>query len=183
VGNSQAWEVLKVEPKWSTTRIDSVSQATICPLLSSRSPHEGGSGDGDACNDQNTSAIENDIGAVTGSSSEDGIVAANYSSQAAGIESTTPSCAARPQGKAGAKARRVTDLQSQAVMSIADSLRQSVSVKRERVAMLAFEISDMDEEDLELKREFFKLKRKKAVALARDEALIVDRSNAPDDGM
>jgi hypothetical protein len=68
-------------------------------------------------------------------------------------------------------------------MSIADSLRQSVSVKRERVAMLSFEVSVMDEEDLKLKREFFKLKRMKAAVLFREEAIIVDRSNAPDDGM
>jgi hypothetical protein len=170
--NSKAWRILKSEPKWMLQPSPSAALSRAITLDSGcLAPPSAGGSDEDRAEEYLEADSPGSSGGMAerrpgGGSAPTSENSAEHASGAAINASAT-----RPSGKYRYRSKDGDEKQSRADMSIAHSLRESVAMKRERIAMMAFDGSDLDEEDLAMKREFFKLKRKKAMMNAREEML------------
>jgi hypothetical protein len=80
----------------------------------------------------------------------------------------------RPIGRKEAKMAQVDIRGVAAVESLARTISQVNEAKQARVDMLYFACSDMDEEDIQFRREFMKLKRKEALERGRGQLSAAD---------
>lgn len=174
--NYCAWVVMRCQPKWDGAKV--AGPRTRCPSggstnapddrLASPASYDDDGGPGAATSGQVTTGEHTLSGraAVVEGGLEDPTREEALVTAARAVE--------RPPGRKAARSAKLQMRELVAAEDLANSQRRANELRQARLDIMCFEGSDMDDEDEQDKREFFKLMRRKALRRAREESAGTD---------